>query len=310
MTTIPGVILLGVAAFAEQMDRSCPGSGWTFRATDKVLAELEGANMIRIDREECLIWICRAHLQESNKPSNPNQVKGWGQYWNLIADCQLKLLIHETLLEWLEAGFGEAFLAAFTERCQKPSPAWLHKSGSGSGSGSGTGEGTGGAGGALELPIDQTPVPKVAPERVLELWQSICAPAGLRGIRLLTDERRAKIRERAEAAPGRDVAWFEALFRKAAGARMLRGENSRKWVADIDFVLRGEKEVAGILEGKYDAPWSDTSKRTSSPAPPPPVRNTMNPDSARLAREARADVPTKAIPPPLEQMFAGAGGER
>lgn len=47
--------------------------------------------------------------------------------------------------------------------------------------------------------------------------------------------------------------WKEAI-EKAKKSAFLRGENDRKWKADIDWFLRPDS-VTKIVEGKYDRPW-------------------------------------------------------
>lgn len=127
LTPLPGVILAGPLGLAESL-------GWPVADLERCLGEVEARGMVRADRAARLVWLTHAHLQEENRPANPNQVLGWRSTWDLIPDCLTKAEIWAAFDSWLRfAGFPDSMSQAFSKACPKP-----RSNGSGNGSGNGS----------------------------------------------------------------------------------------------------------------------------------------------------------------------------
>ena len=88
-TAIPGVIVGGVASFADELGMD-PG---TFRdAVDRAIAA--GAPF-QIDHVARVVFF--PGEVERRPPENPGQVKGWSRAWSLISPCPIKAEIHSRL---------------------------------------------------------------------------------------------------------------------------------------------------------------------------------------------------------------------
>ena len=106
------------------------------------------------------------------------------------------------------------------------------------------------------VPLPATPIGPAAhlnghvpPERWVEAYHAYCCPPMSRLLKL-TEARRRKVAARAREK-GRDEAWVDAYFERAAGSRFLRGERT-EWRAGFDFLVRSEDVVTKIQEGQYD----------------------------------------------------------
>jgi len=91
----------------------------------------------------------------------------------------------------------------------------------------------------------------IQPDEVVALWNEICSPP-LPEVRKLTDGRRRKIKTRITDESGRDCEWWRSYFNRIRGTPFLTGTNDRNWVANFDFAVNSEENVAKILEGAYD----------------------------------------------------------
>ena len=92
----------------------------------------------------------------------------------------------------------------------------------------------------------------LSPARVVELWNEI-SNGTLPHVRMLTPGRRKHIALRLGAdAERQKPEWWTSLFRRVVESAFCRGENNRKWRANLDFVVRSEDQIARILEGQYD----------------------------------------------------------
>ena len=92
---------------------------------------------------------------------------------------------------------------------------------------------------------------------LLGLWNSHAAPAGLRTCRVASPERRRPLAARlAEHPERREVAWWDGYFAAIAARPWCRGENDRRWVADLDYALQSKTCVA-YEEGK----WNHTAQQ-------------------------------------------------
>jgi len=90
----------------------------------------------------------------------------------------------------------------------------------------------------------------LSPAEVVQLWNTICGDV-MPKVRMLTDERRRKVKAR-QSKPGRDLAWWTSYFRRIRASPFCCGDGPQGWVADFDFAVRSEAVVAKVLEGKYD----------------------------------------------------------
>lgn len=93
-------------------------------------------------------------------------------------------------------------------------------------------------------------MPIITPDEFAEQWNLSALVNGWRPCRKMTAARANSLRQRLMDAWWRDN-WREAL-QKAGPIPGLRGQNDRKWIADIDWFLR-PGTVVKILEGFYDA---------------------------------------------------------
>lgn len=90
----------------------------------------------------------------------------------------------------------------------------------------------------------------LTPEReAVDIWNSFAERLGLPIARNVTNGRLAKMRKRLAECGGID-GWRAACEKIEVNAWM-RGENSRGWKADLDFMLQ-EKTFTRLMEGSYD----------------------------------------------------------
>ncbi len=85
-------------------------------------------------------------------------------------------------------------------------------------------------------------------DRAIELWNDMAAECGLPKVRMLTGDRRIRLR-RVLNDVGLD-GWTEAL-KAVANSPFLCGGGRRGWRANITFMLR-PNVVLRILEGEFD----------------------------------------------------------
>lgn len=93
--------------------------GWPLEAFDKALAEVFREGIAKASRKGHLMLIPKAI--EHDKPVSPNVVRSWGDYWDELPECELKMEAYETLRAFIY-GLGDAFAKAFDETIRKPSP--------------------------------------------------------------------------------------------------------------------------------------------------------------------------------------------
>lgn len=84
--------------------------------------------------------------------------------------------------------------------------------------------------------------------QAVEVWNEVCAPAGMPKCLKLTDRRSKQIGAR--IAEHGEKSWREACQRLARSA-FCRGENDNGWAATIDFLSTPDGFVK-VMEGKYD----------------------------------------------------------
>ena len=106
-------------------------------------------------------------------------------------------------------------------------------------------------------PVEATPVlppskpkkPEVDCQFVLRLFHDRCP--SLPKVVKITDKRKMKIRVRFEEM-GFSYETMQTVFDKAEASRFMRGDNSRGWRADFDWIFANGDNWSKILEGKYD----------------------------------------------------------
>lgn len=82
----------------------------------------------------------------------------------------------------------------------------------------------------------------------------------LPSVRTLSESRKKAIKARLNAYSIEDI--YEA-FKKAEASDFLKGNNSRNWQADFDWILK-DANIAKILDGKYD---NQTTKSVNTGVP-------------------------------------------
>lgn len=106
-----------------------------------------------------------------------------------------------------------------------------------------------------ELPVP-TPPPDVGIRipfsKITEMWNTTCT--GYQQVLKLGDKRKNKIRIRIDEMGGLDKAipMLQNLFDKMQASKFLRGESSRGWKADLDWLFANDNNWVKVLEGKYD----------------------------------------------------------
>jgi uncharacterized protein YdaU (DUF1376 family) len=104
-----------------------------------------------------------------------------------------------------------------------------------------------GAGGLFELEAGEAEPPLDEVQQAFDAWNILALAASLPRATILDDGRRRSIAKR--LADGGLDAWTKALD-GVARSRHCRGENDRKWRADLDFVCQ-PKSWRRLLEGFY-----------------------------------------------------------
>lgn len=106
-----------------------------------------------------------------------------------------------------------------------------------------------------ELPVP-TPPPDVGIHipflEITKMWNTTCT--GYQQVLKLGDKRKNKIRIRIDEMGGLDKAipMLQNLFDKMQASKFLRGESSRGWKADLDWLFANDNNWVKVLEGKYD----------------------------------------------------------
>jgi uncharacterized protein YdaU (DUF1376 family) len=122
----------------------------------------------------------------------------------------------------------------------------------------------------------------LTPSQLIELWNGAAGATGLPRVQKLTATRRRHAQQRLGEHHQR--AYWESVIRRIAASAFCRGENTRGWKADVDFILKPDTHVR-VLEGKYDnTPKSVCNDgRNASRAAIPSVQQT----AAELAAERK-----------------------
>lgn len=264
-SSIPGLIPAGLSTLAEL-------AGFTFEEAERAMDELTRAGMAICDRSALLVWLPNG--PEHNPPENPNVVKGWIKQWANLPDSPLLKDAREALLSVIaDAELRESFasrtsldrrvlepfrdgldtqLKSVDTPSPSPSPYKEREEPCASRD--------------LSPPQSEPalalvhPIAQPLPERLRELWNEVCHPAGLKRVDSINDERRKKIVARSK---GRDLAWWRAFFDRIARTR-------GGFRPTFDFAIKNETNVSKILEGHYDEPWSSRSPASRRDEPQRP----------------------------------------
>lgn len=102
-TAIPGVLVAGPAAIAEELD-------WPLAATKKCLAEITSRGMAVTDPTTRLVYLPGG--LPHNRPANPNAVRAWRDEWAMVPPCPLRDRIEGDFRTFL-ASMGPNFASAW-----------------------------------------------------------------------------------------------------------------------------------------------------------------------------------------------------
>ena len=153
--------------------------------------------------------------------------------------------------------------------------------------------------------LKSSPLPKSSDQTNFQgfqdAWTSICVSAGLHGVRDWTTWHERIRRAWNRIAASKDSSWSALsplericdLFTHAAKIPFLAGDNSRKWKADLEFVLR-PLSIDRIMGGYYcDMVQSEPSKPIPIWTPEQDAAH-INPDDAWRAEQEQLLHPGKA----------------
>ena len=87
---------------------------------------------------------------------------------------------------------------------------------------------------------------KTTPQQIVDLYNSICI--SFPSVRTLSDARKKTIKARLKTFTLDD---FKELFEKAESSSFLKGDNSRKWKATFDWLIK-DANMAKVLDGNYN----------------------------------------------------------
>jgi uncharacterized phage protein (TIGR02220 family) len=109
---IPGIIISGEAALAEEL-------GWDVKGFREAFREVLELGLVKADFKSRLIFLPKALLH--NFPESPNVIISWKNFWEEITECALKSAIYEGFLKVFDER-GEAYRKAFDKAIPKTTP--------------------------------------------------------------------------------------------------------------------------------------------------------------------------------------------
>lgn len=95
-------------------------------------------------------------------------------------------------------------------------------------------------------------------EKIIFLWNSICQ--SFPKVEKLTEQRKGKIRCRFVEL-GSDLKAVEELFKRVQASPFLRGDSSRGWRANFDWLFSNGQNWVKVTEGNYDYREQPTTRR-------------------------------------------------
>lgn len=104
---IPGLCSIGESAFAEQLN-------WPLRGFRAAFREVMREKMVEVDWQARVVWVPNAIRY--NSPHNPNVVRSWGDSWDELPECELKVKAWNHLKGFMES-LGKGFAEAFRQAC-------------------------------------------------------------------------------------------------------------------------------------------------------------------------------------------------
>lgn len=107
LTPIPGVLPIGRAALAEDLE-------WSTERLEERFRELSRGGFAMVDWGARLVWLPKAIKYDP--PANYNIVRSWEAPWDLVPECPLKDEIWRALMEHME-GRGDGFVNRFRDYC-------------------------------------------------------------------------------------------------------------------------------------------------------------------------------------------------
>jgi hypothetical protein len=186
------------------------------------------------EHDETSSFVGLPNFLRYNRPENPNVVKGWERYLDLLPECGLKKALLERVKHCVE-GLGEQFAKALPQPFRKGMP-----------------------NSEREQKQKQKPdTPPKSPKgdngecddveiELVKLWSAAGGVRPIRGAKL-TDKRRRQLSARIS-----EPEWdFRAAIAKFPLKCVASNPSPDAWKPDIDWFLKPDS-VQKILEGKYD----------------------------------------------------------
>jgi hypothetical protein len=102
------------------MRASIPGMaaelGWDEEAFREAFQEAQRKAMVKHDKKASFVWLPK--FLKYNKPESPNVVKAWGDAYDLLPECPLKIQLSQQIKDFVQGlskGFHEALPEAFAK---------------------------------------------------------------------------------------------------------------------------------------------------------------------------------------------------
>ena len=108
--------------------------------------------------------------------------------------------------------------------------------------------------------------PKTNYQEIVDKYNEICK--SFAKVMKLTDARKKSIKARLDTYSKEEII---KVFEKAEQSKFLKGANNRNWKADFDWLM-SDRNMAKVLEGKYD----NTNQLTPPETPKPKPTNQFN----------------------------------
>ena len=118
-TRIPGIIITEKQSVAASLGYTTK-EGTFVSGFNECWSKLM-ENNVREDEKNRIIWFIKAlsNDRRSNRPANPNVIRGWKSDWSLIPECELKSDIYCGLKAFVK-GLGGGFVKAYSESIKRP----------------------------------------------------------------------------------------------------------------------------------------------------------------------------------------------